>query len=147
MKLRGKTLIYWRSILPIPTDIIMMKSIGAQFFELSLTIRMSLFFKIWCLTSVRNILSLRRALLLNYKKLKALARICEVDSIQFSASNSTDVQCRSDSAETDHNESERVGLDWKQERLRRLHKSIVDVRKIGFDDNVLTLNDWEDVTF
>ncbi|GAA5796215.1 hypothetical protein HPULCUR_001585 [Helicostylum pulchrum] len=98
------------------------------------------------------VLSLRRTLLLNYKKLKAFANICEADSIQFLTSNSTDVQYRPDSesdsndSENDSNESERSDPGWKErERLRRLNEMITEVKEMRFDEDVMTVDDWEEL--
>ncbi|KAI9480254.1 MAG: hypothetical protein EXX96DRAFT_561728 [Benjaminiella poitrasii] len=174
IKLREKTLLYWRSILPIPSEITNIESISAQFFGLSLTIygsRMLSDGKIIhykkCTASIPStfdpdssqaahfllvVLSLRRTLLLNYKKLKALANICEVDSIQFLTSNSTDVQYRPDSqdsyydSESDSNESERSDPGWEEhERLRRLNEMITEVKEMRFDEDVMTVDDWEEL--
>ncbi|KAG2236361.1 hypothetical protein INT48_008343, partial [Thamnidium elegans] len=174
IRLRENTLLYWRNILPIPSEITNIESISAQFFGLSLTIygsRMLSDGKIIhykkCTASIPAafdpdlsqaahfllvVLSLRRTLLLNYKKLKALANICEADSIQFLTSNSTDVQYRPDSqdSESNSNESERSDDDsvndnnesesnepgWEErERLRRLNETITKVKKMRFEED------------
>jgi hypothetical protein len=98
------------------------------------------------------VLSLRRTLLLNYKKLKAPANICESDSIQFLTSSSTDVQYRPDSqdsyddSENDSSEAERSDPGWEEhERLRRLNDMIKEVKEMRFDDDVMTVDDWEEL--
>ncbi|GAA5810875.1 hypothetical protein MFLAVUS_004303 [Mucor flavus] len=174
IKLREKTLLYWRSILPIPSEITNIESISAQFFGLSLTIYGSRMLSDGKIIHYKKftasisptfnpdssqaahfllvVLSLRRTLLLNYKKLKALANIREVDSIQFLTSNSTDVQYRSDSqdsyddSESDSYESELSDPGWEErERLRRLNEMITEVKEMRFDEDVMTVDDWEEL--
>ncbi|KAI8085498.1 hypothetical protein BDF21DRAFT_415269 [Thamnidium elegans] len=85
---------------------------------------------------------------LNYKKLKALANICKADSIQFLASNSTNVLYIPDSqgSESDSNESERSDPGWEErERLRRLNEMITKVKEMRFDEDVMTVDNWEEL--
>jgi hypothetical protein len=174
--LREKTLLYWENILPIPFAIIHIESISAQFFGLSLTIYGSrmlsdgkiIYYK-KCTPSIPTtldpdssqaahfllvVLSLRRTLLLNYRKLKALANICEADSIEFLTSNSTDVLYRPDSqdsnepepsdgdSEDDDSDSERSNPGWEErERLRRLNDMVAEVKEMRFDEDVMTVDD------
>lgn len=186
IKLREKTLLHWRSILPVPSAITNIESISAQFFRLSLTIygsRMLSDGKIIhyekCTASIPAtfdpdspqaahfllvVLSLRRTLLLTYNKLKALANICEADSAQFLTSNSTDIRYRPDSSDdcesddsndsehnsnaSDNDSTELEGNDsgWKEgERLRRLNKMAIEVNEMGFEKDVTTVDDWEEL--